>query len=653
MPVTPTYPGVYIEEIPSGVRTITGVATSITAFLGFAPQGPTNDPIRIQSFADYTRLFGGLALDSTMSYAVQHFFRHGGTDAVIIRLANSGKRASVKLAEGLILEAIAPGDDGNQLSITVNYDSVPDAQSFNLVLKKKDSSGTETEVGKMSSVKFGDFETRFNASDADEDLKKLRALVRMKGSSQLTDRPPAGSVSFGGGKQPGTSAKILLPIYQKNTSGEVIFENGKPKPDTNETPLVLEALSEGAWGNQLQAFVDYDVANPDDRKTFNLTVQRVEGDEVRQSELLRNLSLEASSNRYFVEVIRAESNFVRVDGELPTNRPDVPPVDKANNNQLVLSKADNNGGNGDPPTDDSFYVGDESAKTGLYALEKTDLFNLLCVTPPNRKMDVGVDGTLAAALEYCVKRRAVLLVDPPSDWTDARKAEAGIDQLRSNLGAKFATNAAVYFPRLKMGDPLKENRTEEFVPCGAIAGILSRTDAQRGVWKAPAGIEATFSGVRELTYKLTDGENGLLNPKGVNCLRFFPDYGNVVWGARTVAGSDRLASEWKYLPVRRIALFLQESLYRGTQWVVFEPNDEPLWAQIRLNIGAFMNTLFRQGAFQGKTPSEAYFVKCDKETTTQNDIDRGIVNIIVGFAPLKPAEFVILKFQQIAGQIQT
>jgi len=114
-----------------------------------------------------------------------------------------------------------------------------------------------------------------------------------------------------------------------------------------------------------------------------------------------------------------------------------------------------------------------------------------------------------------------------------------------------------------------------------------------------------------------------------------------------------LADEYKYVPVRRLALYIEESLYRGTQWVVFEPNDEPLWAQIRLNIGAFMHGLFRQGAFQGKTPRDAYFVKCDKETTTQNDIDLGIVNIVVGFAPLKPAEFVIIKIQQIAGKIET
>jgi uncharacterized protein len=211
----------------------------------------------------------------------------------------------------------------------------------------------------------------------------------------------------------------------------------------------------------------------------------------------------------------------------------------------------------------------------------------------------------------------------------------------------------IYFPRVKLPDPSREFRLEEFPPSGIMAGIYARTDVQRGVWKAPAGIDAVLSGVSQLSYNMTDKENGILNPLGVNCLRTFPVYGNIAWGARTLKGADALASEWKYVPVRRLALFLEESLYRGTKWVVFEPNDEPLWSQIRLNIGAFMNNLFRQGAFQGSSPTEAYFVKCDKETTTQNDIDLGIVNIVVGYAPLKPAEFVILKFQQIAGKIAT
>jgi phage tail sheath protein FI len=203
-----------------------------------------------------------------------------------------------------------------------------------------------------------------------------------------------------------------------------------------------------------------------------------------------------------------------------------------------------------------------------------------------------------------------------------------------------------------MSDPLMNGVVRNFPAAGAIAGLYARTDAERGVWKAPAGTETLISGATGLSYTLTNAEHGTLNPLGLNCLRTFPVYGTVSWGARTARGADALTDEYKYVPVRRLALFLEESLYRGTQWVVFEPNDEPLWAQIRLNLGAFMHTLYAQGAFQGQSPRDAYFVKCDKETTTQNDINLGRVNIVVGFAPLKPAEFVVIQIQQIAGAIE-
>jgi hypothetical protein len=259
-------------------------------------------------------------------------------------------------------------------------------------------------------------------------------------------------------------------------------------------------------------------------------------------------------------------------------------------------------------------------------------------------------------MQYCTDRRAMLIIDPPGEWgaqaaTAAGAAIAGLGDL--GISGTSARNASLFFPRVVQPDPLRDNQLDTFSPSGIVAGIMARTDAQRGVWKAPAGLDAALNGIQGLQVNLTDDENGQLNPLGINCLRSFPVNGRVVWGSRTMRGADQLADEYKYIPVRRMALFIEESLYRGTQWVVFEPNDEPLWAQIRLNVGAFMQNLFRQGAFQGKTPREAYLVKCDKETTTQNDINLGIVNILVGFAPLKPAEFVIIKIQQLAGQIQT
>ena len=246
------------------------------------------------------------------------------------------------------------------------------------------------------------------------------------------------------------------------------------------------------------------------------------------------------------------------------------------------------------------------------------------------------------ALALCADQRAFLLVDPPPD--------TGVDAIEgwvTDLGlTALGRNGAVYYPRVRRPDPLRDGAIGTFVPSGAVAGIMARTDGARGVWKAPAGIEAGIVGASGLSVPLTDDENGELNPVGINCLRTFAVIGTVVWGARTLRGADVLADEYRYVPVRRLALFLEETLYRSTQWVVFEPNDEPLWAQIRTSIGAFMQDLFRQGAFQGSTPRDAYFVRCDAETTTQYDIDRGIVNIIVGFAPLKPAEFVVVSIQQ-------
>lgn len=300
---------------------------------------------------------------------------------------------------------------------------------------------------------------------------------------------------------------------------------------------------------------------------------------------------------------------------------------------------------------DFIGAGKENAGRGLYALNQADLFNLLCI-PGYKDTGLGFDvdkELISAAARYCEGRRAMLLVDSPASWRTSAAAKAGI---AIGVGTK-SKNAALFFPRLRQPNPEQNNQKQDFGPSGAVAGVFARTDAQRGVWKAPAGLEATLVGVPEVAVSLTDSENDELNPLAVNCLRDFPVAGKVIWGARTLAGADQAGSEWKYIPVRRTALFIEESLYRGTKWVVFEPNDEPLWSQIRLNAGAFLQTLFRNGAFQGPSPREGYFVKCDRETTTQDDVDRGVVNIIVGFAPLKPSEFVVIKIQQIAGQIET
>jgi uncharacterized protein len=408
----------------------------------------------------------------------------------------------------------------------------------------------------------------------------------------------------------------------------------------------FEAENPGVWANSFKVEIDHkvDTAQEDDPanpQLFNLKVIDKTGFSVEE---FFNLSHKEGHKRDVVSVLNDESNYVKVPAGMEA---DIRAARPGEGTYAGTSGADGN------DIDNTELKGDPGAMTGMYALDTTDIFNILCIPAPspngaNETTDSYYSVVYTEAARYCTKKRAMLIVDPPNNWSSPAAAAAGIE----TLGLSRTENASIYYPRIKAPDPLEDGRYRIFAPSGAVAGIIAKTDAQRGIWKAPAGIDAILNGVPELEYRMTDDDNGKLNPEGVNCLRVMPGAGRVVWGARTLKGADRLANQWKYLPVRRTALYIEESLYRGTQWVVFEPNDEPLWSQIRLNVGAFMHDLFTKGAFQGSTPKEAYLVKCDRYTTTQYDIDRGIVNIVVGFAPLKPAEFVIIKIQQLAGQTE-
>jgi phage tail sheath protein FI len=525
MSVQPTYPGVYVQEIPSGVRTIIGVATSITAFIGSALKAPANQPVTINSFSDFERTFGGLWVKSMLGYAVKDFYLNGGSQAIIVRVENGA-----------------------------------------------------------------------------------------------------------------TPSTINLPTI------------GSPLGT-----LVLKAASNGSWGNSLKVSVNYQTKDADsavpDKRLFNLTVfEDIDGG---VKETFLNVSTNVNDPRFVTRVLQQSSVLVRVNGVVPANRPVASvPLNPPGSGFSAVAAA---GGSDGVDLTAAQYLGSEVNKTGIYALKNVDLFNLLCIPPPIRGGDTDVQ-VYKQAMKLCVSKRAVLLVDSPSAWEASAanapaNAIAGLGAL--GLNGPDSRNAALYFPRIKEADQLRDGQSDVFVPSGLIAGIMARTDTTRGVWKSPAGIDASLNGIQGLSVSLTDEENGQLNPLGINVLRNFSIVGSVVWGARTLRGADQLADDYKYIAVRRTALLIEESLYRGTQWVVFEPNDEPLWAQIRLNVGAFMHNLFRQGAFQGTTPRDAYLVKCDKETTTQNDINQGVVNILVGFAPLKPAEFVFIKIQQLTGQIDT
>jgi phage tail sheath protein FI len=519
MPVTPTFPGVFLDEIPGGSHPIDGAPTSIAAFVGWTARGPVEEPTATGSFGEFERLFGGLATASMVSYAVRDFYRNGGAQALIVRLHNGANAARIGLKTG----GVAPNDE-----------------------------------------------------------------------------------------------------------------------------LLLDAASVGVWGNGLNVLVDHNTTDTANTKLFNLTII----DSARATEKWLNVSVDPSDPGFLPLVLKESSLLVTVPTDssgqyiVPNLSPqDAPPV-----------RPSTPGSDGSPLMPNSYGIAsDKTSKTGLFALEKADLFSLLCIPPPIQGVDTSA-AVYQAALQYCVDRRAVLLVDPPAAWsaqaeTAVSNALAGVDAL--GLVGIEARNAALYFPLLVEADPHHDQQMNTFVPCGAVAGIIARTDAQHGVWKAPAGIDAALYGIAALQVNLTDHQNGQLNPLAINCLRSFPAIGPVVWGARTLRGADQLGDEYKYVPVRRLGLFLEESVDRGTKWVVFEPNDEPLWAQIRLAVSSFMNDLFLKGAFQGSSPREAYFVECGRQTTTQKDIDLGIVNIVVGFAPLMPAEFVIIQIRQLACQVCT
>lgn len=553
MPITPTYPGVYIDEVQSSVHTIVGVPTSVAAFVGYAARGPVDTAIQANSWADYERSFGGLDPSSPMSYAVFLFFINGGNVAQVVRAgATDGSAAATKIAlsEDVVLVASSPGSWGDKLQLVVDTSNVRDSKTqFNLTI---------TDGGSGSVERY----TNLVLQSGTTGVPIAAALA----SSQLM------------GVSPG-SALTKLPAPGTYTVGTFT------KPDAN-----------GGAGTGTAAAKSGDDTKPADQ---------------------------------------------------------APPGGSAGVDVAAGKLA---------------VPGDQGNRTGIYALTKVDIFNMLCLpTAPDKTYTADI---LSLATAFCKQRRAMLIVDPPTTWStdpagstaDGKPAPAPPDPLPLPAPLSFPgvvrwpavtsdqDYAAVYYPNLLVADPVT-GATITQGPCGAVAGVWASTDDARGVWKAPAGTAAGIAGISDLTVHVDDGESGVLNPIAVNCLRTLPLVGPVSWGARTAAGLDEMPSQWKYIPVRRTALFIEESVRRGTQWAVFEPNDEPLWSSIRLNISAFMNSLFKQGAFQGSKPTDAYLVQCDASNNPQSSIDQGILNILVGFQPLVPAEFVIIQIEQLVGQL--
>ena len=289
-------------------------------------------------------------------------------------------------------------------------------------------------------------------------------------------------------------------------------------------------------------------------------------------------------------------------------------------------------------------AGSAAVWAGLAALDEVDLINLV-VLPAESAEREDARATVAEAAAFCERRRAMLLVDPPSSWTSAEHMAAALVHGAAKAVGTASPNAALYAPRLRRADPMQGGAIGVFPASGAVAGVIARTDAAQGVWTAPAGQEAELLGTDGLEFDLEQDDVREFGASGVNALRSFPGRRPIVWGARTLAAGDPASSEWKYVPVRRTALFLEESLERGLQWAVFEPNDEPLWAEIRESVGTFLHDLFRAGAFHGQSAREGYFVRCDRDTTTQREREAGDLVVLVGFAPIRPGEFVLLRIR--------
>jgi Bacteriophage tail sheath protein len=770
MPVTPTYPGVYIEEIPSGVHTITGVATSVTAFIGYTAQGPVNSPIEITNYGDFERNFGGLDPRSDVSYSVQQFFLNGGGDAWVVRVAKNAAAARIELTysggSALVVTAANAGAWGNRVRLDVDYDTSNPDSTFNLRATRYDlrnGSLVPAATEQYRNLSMNNASAYFAPNVVNNASKLIRldlpagltfdaskrgwslsssyaaaipslqatentitgvldgqtpftlvlpnantitdwatltaaftAAISNAGlASRLSvDRADAKAAASGTGTYLKLTSAATGPTSVQNSSVEIV-----PAPTNDASAKLGLGLQSGGREQEGAAqrrpypngALSLDLADLDptsavagqvnvtvaDRSTspattletaqftFPATATVADVPTLLQGWLAgmnTPAAQQATVERFgsFVRVVgggggdlanvtiafsNAGATAARLTGPVEPEQYSLGPAGIVAGSGVGNQANAVTGADGDPP-DAGDIIGSYNDKTGLYALRNVDLFNLLVVPEATTRMsEAQANSILAAAQTFCEQRRAFLLVDPFPG-----KDRTTIGTWASGLGSR---NAAVFYPRIEAADPLQNFRARAMPPSGAVAGVFARTDASRGVWKAPAGIDAGVRGVQQLEDTLTDEENGQLNPLGVNVIRTFPVYGTVIWGARTLEGDDRKASEWKYIPIRRLALMIEESLFRGTKWVVFEPNDEPLWAQIRLNVGAFMHNLFRQGAFQGKSSREAYFVKCDAETTTQNDRDLGIVNIVVGFAPLKPAEFVVIQIQQIAGQIET
>lgn len=630
MPVQTTYPGVYIVELPSGSHVITGVSTSLTAFVGAARKGPGDTPTQLSSYADYVRIFGD-PMDTThpMGHAVGHFFANGGSQAIIVRALGAGSAAAtlaLAAAHGLQLtisarsrgawaNGVAAGTP-NQTGVFVEVlagDEFPDDR-FGLVIREWTPGVGGGPATVLTQETYSD--VSMSPSHPRYVLSMLNASTLVSGAVSGAPAPApgagtsAGSIAFAAGDAiPIVGKTLRLSVDQGPATDYVLFP-AEAAPGTHKIAEVVTHINNsGVWPVQASA--------PGGKLTLTSTAPGFD------SAVVVGLSgPNDASGDFGLGLVHGGTE---ISGSAPYRPAVAAPAPLATGSDgLAVGAAEIVS-----PTEDE----------GMLALDELDFprFNILClpgVTTANT-------AELGTALDYCRRQNAFLVVDPAPGINPSQLKTA------ANLLRAEGAHGAVYWPRLVTPD----SGGDGFPACGAVAGVMARTDASRGVWKAPAGLAAGVNGVIGVTASTNDDISGTLNPQGLNVLRSFPGVGIVVWGARTLAGSDVLQSDYKYVPIRRLTDYIEASLYLGTQFAVFEPNDPELWGQLRLAVGGFMRGLFRQGAFQQSekhAESDSFFVICDSTVNPQTEIDAGRVNIVVGFAPLKPAEFVVVTITQLS-----
>jgi uncharacterized protein len=673
--LTPTYPGVYTREVDSGVRTVTGAPTSVALMIGPTSTGIDKRPITCLSFADFERSFGGLHRTSSLSYSVMHFFSNGGGQAVVIRLPveNSAPAASTILQDAggnkpsLVVTALSSGAPSGALFVEIDpfdigadpYSTAPahDKKRFNLTFVDPASGRVE---------RFADLTTLAgNARTVDtvvDDVATGSTLVSVTLTGLGAEGPQAtGSVYSIVAPMPiGTFDKdygLLLSVTRLAADGTTdstnsianlpvkVFSKDSPRP---ASPLEFVMRLVSAINTAIRA---------DATARGKLAGAAIEGAVFERGTLLR-LTVGRPTDVPGSDRVH-DATIAIVDpgggaGSVLTDYTLTPKVTNPSRYRLGSTYA---GGqvSANSKASDGDAAGQPSStafKDAVTALDARDpFFNLLCLpdlvrpatTDPRALHHKNASTVYAEAARVCAEKFAFLIVDPPPDVVDIGTAAAWKS---TQLGLR-STHAGAWFPNIRVDDPMQPGTIVSHPPSGAVAGVITRTDNRVGVWQAPAGTDAFLAGVYGPSVEVSDAEQGLVNPLGLNVIRRFPIYQTVAFGSRTVDGADALASQWKYIPVRRTASYILRSLSESLRWAVHQRNGEELWSQLRVNCTAFMQGLFRQGAFKGVSARDAYFVACDASTTTPADIDLGLVNVVIGFAPLKPAEFVVISLKQI------